>query len=77
MASSFSGRMKNGLSHEIDLMPLGTVGLPIGELVKNTPAKVATIVVELDYVAEGLDMWESIENSYKFMTSNGYGEGNK
>ncbi len=70
--------MKNGLlDMKIDLMPLGTGELPIGELVKNTPAKVATIVVELDYVAEGLDMWESIENSYKFMTSNGYGEGNK
>ena len=70
--------MKNGLlDMKIDLMPLGTGELPIKDLVANAPKQVSTIIVELDYVAEGLDMWESIEKSYRFMTSNGLGAGNK
>ncbi len=70
--------MKNGLlDMKIDLMPLGTGDLPIKNLVANVPEQVSTIIVELDYVAEGLDMWESIEKSYRFMTSNGLGAGNK
>ena len=70
--------LKNGLlDMKIDLMPLGTGDLPIKDLVKAAPDSVKAIVVELDYVAEGLDMWESIEKSYRFMTANGLGEGNK
>jgi Sugar phosphate isomerases/epimerases len=70
--------MKNGLlDMKIDLMPLGTGDLPIKDIVATMPASVRAIVVELDYVAEGLDMWESIEKSYKFMTSNGLAAGNK
>ncbi len=65
------------LDMKIDLLPLGTGDLPIKELVKATPNSVKAIIVELDYVAEGLDMWESIEKSYQFMTSNGLGAGNK
>lgn len=70
--------LKNGLlDMKIDLLPLGTGDLPIKDLVKAAPDSVRAIVVELDYVAEGLDMWESIEKSYQFMTSNGLGAGNK
>lgn len=70
--------MKDGLlDMKIDLMPLGTGDLPIPELVANFPEQVSTVVVELDYVAEGLDMWESIEKSYQYMTSNGLAVGNK
>ncbi len=70
--------MKNGLlDMKIDLMPLGTGDLPIAELVKKAPASVKTIIVELDYVAEGFEMWDSIERSYQFMTSSGLTEGNK
>ena len=70
--------MKNGLlDMKIDLMPLGTGDLPIAELVRKAPASVKTIIVELDYVAEGFEMWDSIERSYQFMTSSGLTEGNK
>lgn len=70
--------MKNGLlDMKIDLLPLGTGELPIKDLVAAAPKAVKTIVVELDYVAEGLEMWDSIEKSYKFMTSSGLAEGNK
>jgi hypothetical protein len=70
--------MKNGLlDMKIDLMTLGTGDLPIKELVEAAPESVKSIVVELDYVAEGLDMWTAIEDSYKYMTSNGFAEGNK
>ncbi len=72
------GGMVNGLlDMKIDLMPLGTGTLPIKKIVDSAPESVEAIVVELDYVAEGLDMWESIEKSYQFMTSNGIAEGNK
>ena len=70
--------MVNGLlDMKIDLMPLGTGTLPIKNIVDSAPESVEAVVVELDYVAEGLDMWESIEKSYQFMTSNGIAEGNK
>lgn len=70
--------MKDGLlDMKIDLMPLGSGELPIKDLVAATPESVEVIAVELDYVAEGLDMWESIEKSYTFMTANGLASGNK
>jgi len=70
--------MKSGLlDMKIDLLPLGTGDLPIKELIQAAPKSVKAIIVELDYVAEGLDMWESIEKSYTFMTQNGLGAGNK
>ena len=72
------GNMVNGLlDMKIELLPLGTGSLPIKKIVDSAPAQVKAIIVELDYVAEGLDMWESIEKSYKFMTSSGLAEGNK
>ncbi len=69
--------MKDGLlDMKIDLMPLGTGELPIPELVPAIPESVPAIIVELDYVAEGLDMWASIEKSYHYMTRNGLAVGN-
>lgn len=71
------GGMVNGLlDMKIDLLPLGTGTLPIPELVKNIPEQVSTIVVELDY-CETVEMWKAIEDSYKYMTSNGLALGNK
>ncbi len=75
--ASIDGEKAGILDMKIDLLPLGTGDLPIKELVKIAPDRVKAIIVELDYVAEGLDMWESIEKSYQFMTSSGLGKGNK
>jgi len=70
--------MKDGLlDMKIDLLPLGTGELPIKDLITTLPEQVEVIAVELDYVAEGLDMWESIEKSYTYMTTNGLAAGNK
>lgn len=67
--------MKNGLlDMKIDLLPLGTGDLPIKDLVAAIPEQAKTIVVELDYC--DIDMWKALEQSYKFMTSNGLAEGN-
>lgn len=75
--AALDGTKDGLLDMKIDLMPLGTGELPIKDLVGIAPDAVKAIVVELDYVAEGLDMWESIEKSYTYMTSNGFAAGNK
>ncbi len=68
--------MKNGLlDMKIDLMPLGTGTLPIPELVKNAPEQASAIIVELDYC--NIEIWDAIEQSYKYMTGNGLAAGNK
>lgn len=68
--------MKNGiLDAKADLLPLGTGTLPIPELVANAPEQVETVVVELDYC--NIEMWDAIEQSYKYMTSTGLLQGNK
>ena len=68
--------MVNGiLDRHVDLMPLGTGELPIPELIANVPDQVSSIVVELDYCQT--DMFEAIEKSYKYMTSNKLAIGNK
>lgn len=70
------GDMVNGLlDMKIDLLPLGTGTLPIQQLIEATPDSVSSIVVELDYC--NIEMWDAIEQSYKFMTSNGLAAGNK
>ncbi len=70
------GEMVNGLlDMKIDLLPLGTGSLPIGDIVAAAPESVGSIVVELDYCE--VEMWKAIEESYRFMTSNGFAEGNK
>lgn len=68
--------MKNGLlDMKVDLLPLGTGTLPIPELIKTAPEQVKTVVVELDYCE--IEMWQAIKQSYEYMTSNGFCEGNK
>ena len=68
--------MKDGLlDMKVDLLPLGTGTLPIPELIRNTPEQVKSIIVELDY--SEVEMWKAIEESYKYMTSNGLALGNK
>ncbi len=69
-------KMVNGiLDRKVELMPLGQGDLPIKELVANAPASAEAIIVELDYC--NVEMWQAIEESYKFMTGNGLAEGNK
>ena len=69
-------KMVNGiLDRKVELMPLGQGDLPIKELVANAPESAEAIIVELDYC--NVEMWQAIEESYKFMTENGLAEGNK
>ena len=69
-------KMVNGiLDRKVELMPLGQGDLPIKELVANAPESAEAIIVELDYC--NVEMWQAIEESYKFMTQNGLAEGNK
>ena len=69
-------KMVNGiLDRKVELMPLGQGDLPIKDLVANAPASAEAIIVELDYC--NVEMWQAIEESYKFMTENGLAEGNK
>lgn len=63
------------LDRKISLLPLGQGEMPIAKLVPEIPEQVSSIVVELDYCE--VEMWKAIEESYKFMTSNGFAEGNK
>ena len=66
---------KGMLDRKIDLLPLGQGELPIKALVEALPEAVGSIVVELDYCK--VEMWQAIEQSYKFMISNGFACGNK
>ena len=69
-------KMVNGiLDRKVELMPLGQGDLPIKDLVAIAPASAEAIIVELDYC--NVEMWQAIEESYKFMTENGLAEGNK
>lgn len=69
-------KMVNGiLDRKVELMPLGQGDLPIKDLVAIAPESAEAIIVELDYC--NVEMWQAIEESYKFMTGNGLAEGNK
>jgi len=63
------------LDRKIELLPLGRGELNIPGVVAALPAQVSSIVVELDYCE--IEMWDAIEQSYKYMTSNGLAAGNK
>ncbi|MDD5727398.1 MAG: TIM barrel protein [Victivallales bacterium] len=63
------------LDRKVELRALGAGELDIKSLVANIPARVPTITVELDYC--NIDMYTAIEQSYKYMTENGFAEGNK
>jgi len=68
--------MVNGiLERHVDLMPLGTGTLPIRELVAAVPEQVEAIIVELDFC--NVEMFKALEQSYQYMTSNGFAAGNK
>jgi sugar phosphate isomerase/epimerase len=62
------------LDRKIELVPLGQGDLPIRELVAMAP-KVDAVIVELDYC--NVEMFQAIEESYRFMTSSGIAAGNK
>ena len=62
------------LDRKIELRPLGQGDLPIRELVAMAP-KVDAVIVELDYC--NVEMFQAIEESYRFMTVNGIAAGNK
>jgi sugar phosphate isomerase/epimerase len=69
-------KVTNGtLDRKIELRALGSGELDIKALIENLPEQVSTVVVELDYC--NIDMFTAIEKSYKYMTENGLGEGNK
>jgi len=66
----------NGILHrKVELMPLGKGDLPIADLVAAAPDQVEAVIVELDYCNE--EIVSAIEQSYKYMTSNGIVSGNK
>ena len=70
------GGMVNGLlDMKIDLMPLGTGTLPIKDLIANAPEQTQAVIVELDYC--NVEIVSAIEQSYRFLTSNGLAAGNK
>ncbi len=62
------------LDRKIELLPLGQGDLPIRELVAMAP-NVDAVIVELDYC--NVEMFQAIEESYRFLTSNGIAAGNK
>ncbi len=70
------GNMVNGLlDMKIDLLPLGTGTLPVRELMAAAPESAEAVIVELDYCS--VEMFKAIEDSYRFMISNGLAYGNK
>ncbi len=60
---------------DVSLMPLGTGSLPIPELMKYVPDSALSVIVELDEA--NIEMWDAIEQSYRYMTENGFVIGNK
>jgi sugar phosphate isomerase/epimerase len=62
------------LDRKIELVPLGQGDLPIRELVAMAP-RVDAVIVELDYC--NVEMFQAIEESYRFMTGNALAAGNK
>ena len=62
------------LDRKIELVPLGQGDLPIRKLVAMAPG-VDAVIVELDYC--NVEMFQAIEESYRFMTGNGLAAGNK
>lgn len=68
--------MVNGiLERHVELTPLGKGDLPIPQLIANMPSSVKAVVVELDFCNE--EMHSALQQSYEYMTSNGFAEGNR
>lgn len=69
-------KMVNGfLDRKLALVPLGTGEMDLPAIVAQVPDCVDNLIVELDYCT--IDMFEAIEKSYKYLTSNGLAAGNK
>jgi len=68
--------MVNGiLERKVELTPLGKGTLPIKDLIAAAPKTVEAVIVELDFCNE--EMVSALDQSYKYMTSNGLAYGNK
>jgi sugar phosphate isomerase/epimerase len=63
------------LDRKLELKALGTGAMDLPAIVAEVPECVDNLIVELDYC--NTDMFEAIENSYKYLTSNGLAVGNK
>lgn len=69
-------KMVNGfLDRKLVLQPLGTGEMDLPAIIAEIPETIDDIIVELDYCT--IDMFEAIEMSYKYLTSNGFAVGNK
>jgi sugar phosphate isomerase/epimerase len=69
-------KMVNGfLDRKLELKALGTGAMNLPEIFAAIPERVNNVIVELDYC--NTDMFEAIEQSYKYLTSNGLAAGNK
>ena len=69
-------KMVNGiLERPVELTPLGQGELPIGKLVEALPEQVNTIIVELDFCNK--EMHTALRESYEYMISNNFANGNK
>ena len=73
---SGTGLIDIGIGQDfVAFSPLGQGDLPIGKLIEAVPEQVETVVVELDYCCK--EMHTALRESYEYMTSNGFAEGNK
>ena len=69
-------KMVNGyLDRKLELRPLGTGEMDIPAILAATPESIDTIIVELDSCI--IDMREALRQSYRYMTENGLGAGNR
>ncbi len=66
---------KNGiLDRKITLCPLGQGDMEIPELLAETPETIREVIVEHDY--SNKEMWQTVTESYEYMTKNGLCAGN-
>lgn len=71
-----STKMVDGfLDRKLELKALGTGAMNLPQIVAAIPERVDNVIVELDYC--NTDMFEAIEQSYRYLTSNGLAAGNK
>ena len=71
----FEQTYKNGiLDRKITLCPLGQGDMEIPELLAETPETIREVIVEHDYSNQ--EMWQTVTESYEYMTKNGLCAGN-
>ncbi len=62
---------KNGiLDRKITLCPLGQGDMEIERLLEETPDSIKEVIVEHDY--SNKEMWQTVTESYEYMTKNGF-----